>query len=251
MACLEVTLQVTCAVFPLTAATQWLALFAAATAAASAAAGRARAMGAELPAGLCVCAADPRAAKRQRRVEEDRAAETAPCRISYLYLFIYIYSYIYLCDAALPEFPVSIKLRLRQGTEYAGALVIGAIAKHAPVSQTVYGAPAYYLDLWHSQVRQRGKSESITCNTDDIKQRGVTLEMCMDWLPKHGKDSNTSSNLGGVLKFSLNGKAIPQADLTIPAVHQPGTLLPWFGVYGRTESIECVEVEPGKVQVHT
>eukprot|EP00808_Paulinella_micropora_P002885 g63612.t1 len=79
MACLEVTLQVTCAVFPLMAAAQWLVLSAAATAAA--AAGRARAMGAELPAGLCVCAADPRAAKRQRRVEEDRAVNA----ISLLY----------------------------------------------------------------------------------------------------------------------------------------------------------------------
>eukprot|EP00808_Paulinella_micropora_P013812 g41114.t1 len=147
-------------------------------------------------------------------------------------------------DSALPEFPVSIKLRLSQETSWSGALVIGAIAKHEPVSQTVYGAPAYYLDLWHSQVRTRGASTSITCNTEDIKRPGVTLEMCMDWLPEHGKDSNTSSNLGGVLKFSLNGEAIPQADLTIPADHQPGTLLPWFGVYGRTQSIECVEVEP-------
>eukprot|EP00808_Paulinella_micropora_P010576 g72663.t1 len=66
MACLEVTLQVTCAVLPLMAATQCLVLSAAA------AAGRAIAMGAELPAGLCVCADDSPATKRQSRVEEDR-----------------------------------------------------------------------------------------------------------------------------------------------------------------------------------
>eukprot|EP00808_Paulinella_micropora_P002881 g63608.t1 len=64
---LEEAAKVTCAVFPLMAAAQWLVLSAAA------AAGRATAMGAELLAGLCVCAAEPRAAKRQRRVEEDRA----------------------------------------------------------------------------------------------------------------------------------------------------------------------------------
>eukprot|EP00808_Paulinella_micropora_P002883 g63610.t1 len=72
MAYLEVTLQVTCALLPLVAPAQWLVLFAAVCCLLSAAAGRARATGAELPAGLCVCAADPRAAKRQRRVEEDR-----------------------------------------------------------------------------------------------------------------------------------------------------------------------------------
>eukprot|EP00808_Paulinella_micropora_P008725 g58565.t1 len=53
-------LEVTCAVVRLVAAAQCRALSAAA-----AAAGRARAMGAELPVGLRVCADDPAAAQRQ------------------------------------------------------------------------------------------------------------------------------------------------------------------------------------------
>eukprot|EP00457_Paulinella_chromatophora_P004282 gb/GEZN01004294.1/.p1 GENE.gb/GEZN01004294.1/~~gb/GEZN01004294.1/.p1 ORF type:complete len:434 (+),score=67.40 gb/GEZN01004294.1/:54-1355(+) len=142
-------------------------------------------------------------------------------------------------NAPLPDYAVSIRLRLTQETTWSGALVLGAMDQREKITQSVYGASAFYLDLWHGQVRLSGVStpRSFHEAAELIKMPGVNVDMTMDWAPSPGG--------GGVLSFTCNGKPISNADLVIPKTQAPGTLVPWFGVYGRTQSIHSLDDSSG------